>query len=150
VPSLINDYPDVVEFSNSIWNRASIQSWVNQDRSQYKRAVIHYGQVIKSYEKVYSSPIHIEPGERISFEERESEWDGWLWCKKSEGDSGWVPLSDLELTNGSATALRSYSAMELSVKTGDSVQIERRESGWVWCRDKDGRSGWVPEENISL
>lgn len=40
----------------------------------------------------------------------------------------------------------------IKVKTGESVEVGRADKddpGWLWCRARDGREGWVPEELLA-
>jgi hypothetical protein len=39
----------------------------------------------------------------------------------------------------------------LVVKAGEELAVEDKESewsGWIWCTNKQGRNGWVPEKYI--
>lgn len=39
-----------------------------------------------------------------------------------------------------------YDTTELAVAAGERVEVVDRddESGWWWCRNRDGTEGWVP------
>jgi uncharacterized protein YgiM (DUF1202 family) len=39
----------------------------------------------------------------------------------------------------------------LKLKSGEVVTIEEKESewkGWLWCKDENGKVGWIPENYI--
>ena len=45
-------------------------------------------------------------------------------------------------------ALCDYEATELSVSVGEELIMGKEESGWIWCTNQDGESGWVPAEHV--
>jgi hypothetical protein len=59
--------------------------------------------------------------------------------------------------NAKARAQRKYEAQyrdPIQVKAGESVEVEvdREDAaypGWLWCRARDGRQGWMPVELLS-
>ena len=111
--------------------------------TEFYRNVARY-RVIRDYEAAYKDPITIEVGEGLQVEERDSEWPGWLWCVSPSGKAGWVPSAWLERSGSTALAIRSYSALELSVAEGQVLEGAGIESGWVWATDSEGRQGWIP------
>lgn len=108
------------------------------------------GKVIRNYETPYPEPFVIKKGDKLQTSIRDSEWEGWIWCLKADGKSAWVPEGYLQIQNDDAIALQDYNAIELSVKIGDMLELVKSESGWYWCRDKDGYQGWVPGEYIEV
>jgi uncharacterized protein YgiM (DUF1202 family) len=41
----------------------------------------------------------------------------------------------------------------LKLKRGEKVELGKRVSewsGWVWCEDKSGKAGWVPESYLQI
>ncbi len=44
-----------------------------------------------------------------------------------------------------------YDTAELPTEEGEELEVlhEDLTSGWLWCRAKDGREGWVPERTLS-
>lgn len=49
------------------------------------------------------------------------------------------------------TRYRSAFADPLKLKSGEEVTIGDKKSewiGWLWCKDRNGRAGWVPESYI--
>lgn len=105
--------------------------------------------VVKEHRSSCQFPLSCQKGERLSFERRESEWEGWLWCTHSSGRSGWVPENWLELEEEMAVLQRDYSALELTVSPGQVLSATLYESGWVWATTEHGEGGWVPLENLS-
>jgi hypothetical protein len=41
--------------------------------------------------------------------------------------------------------------LAISTEEGEELQVLQEDlaSGWLWCRAKDGREGWVPERTLS-
>ena len=88
--------------------------------------------------------LAVGQGERLRFERRPTEWEGWLWCT-AEGDrTGWVPESWVAIDGDMCRMRRAYDATELSVAAGDELTGELSESGWVYARNDRGDAGWVP------
>lgn len=104
--------------------------------------------VIEPHHASYPHPFSAPKGERLRFERRQSEWDGWIWCTNSLGQSGWVPETWVTLEAESCILERDYNAAELSVGRGETIAVEFVESGWAWATKEDGESGWVPLDNL--
>lgn len=106
--------------------------------------------VVKDYQSNYTDPWSIKEGEQLKIGARESEWDGWVWCTNSAGESRWVPERFLQRQGDKGIALRDYEATELSVMSGEQVVMGYEESGWTWCvkisvrAAQTIRQGWVP------
>jgi uncharacterized protein YgiM (DUF1202 family) len=105
--------------------------------------------VIADYQSPYPSPLKVSAGEEMAIGSRKSEWPGWIWCTTPDGQSGWMPEAYVARRGDVGTALHDYDATELSVRTGQEVATGKEESGWIWCTDRDGQSGWVPEQHLS-
>jgi len=113
--------------------------------------VAHYGYVLASYVAAYADPITMKAGELLVLDGREDNWQGWtwLWCSNQQGKSGWVPQSYVKQTEQEGyVALYDYNAKELSVQIGEALLVAQFESGWFWCSDQHGQSGWVPAEHV--
>ncbi|HEY6581114.1 MAG TPA: SH3 domain-containing protein [Rubrobacter sp.] len=104
--------------------------------------------VVADYRAAYPDPIVMKAGERLRVGVRDEDNDAWVWCTESSGKSGWVPVAYVRLDGEAGTALRDYSAVELSVRTGETLDVLEEEAGWVLAGDSRGRSGWVPLENV--
>jgi uncharacterized protein YgiM (DUF1202 family) len=104
--------------------------------------------VIAAYKSAYPEPLVVRAGEPLTIGQKESEWPGWLWCTTQEGKSRWVPESYVERQGDSGIARCHYEATELSVEAGEELIVGREESGWLWCTNQAGQSGWVPAEHL--
>jgi uncharacterized protein YgiM (DUF1202 family) len=106
--------------------------------------------VVSAHQSAYPDPLIITQGEALTIGEKESEWGGWLWCTNQQGKSGWVPEKYLRRTGDTGNALRHYNATELSVEVGEELIMGKEESGWIWCTNRQGQSGWVPAANVEF
>jgi len=107
--------------------------------------------VVAAYESAYTAPLIFSGGEELAIGEKESEWDGWVWCTNREGKSRWVPEAYVDRRGDTCVMLRDYEATELSVSAGEELSITgQAESGWVWCTNRAGQGGWVPVDNLEL
>jgi len=102
--------------------------------------------VIKDHESEFTTPLAIKSGESLEGEERETEWEGWLFCRNSAGVEGWVPKTYLkpESDLNRFLSLKDYTARELTIRTGSEVIVLSEESDWAWVRTPAGDEGWVP------
>jgi diadenosine tetraphosphate (Ap4A) HIT family hydrolase len=103
---------------------------------------------IRDYRSAYPEPVIIKAGEELDIGQRNDHWSGWIWCTNRRGQSRWVPESYVERSGNKCIALRDYEATELSVKAGERLIIRQGESGWFWCTNQLGQSGWVPGEHL--
>ena len=104
--------------------------------------------VIKSYRSPYTEPLVLKRGERLSWEPRECEWPGWIWCTTFHGESRWVPENWVEKRGRDCLLQRDYTATELDVEEGETVTVLLMESSWGWATNESGKSGWVPLEYL--
>jgi uncharacterized protein YgiM (DUF1202 family) len=104
--------------------------------------------VIHEYQSPYSEPLFISAGEELTIGEKESEWSGWIWCTNQNGESRWVPEKYVERKGNTGIALYDYEATELSVSFGEELTMGKEESGWIWCMNQKGQSGWVPADHV--
>ena len=106
--------------------------------------------VTKAHRASYSDPITMRADDIIEVSDKEDDWQGWtwVWCTNEGGKSGWVPKGYVVPDEGVWRARYDYSAMELSVEVEERVEVSQQESGWVWCTNERGASGWVPVENV--
>src|SRR5712691_4265225 len=107
------------------------------------------GRVIADYQALYPDPIALSAGESLTLSEQVESWRGnpqwiWIWCTDQRGKSGWVPKATIAFhaTGTTGTVRSAYAATELTVAVGDALLIEREESGWLWCTNQEGKSGW--------
>ena len=105
--------------------------------------------VIEAYESPFPDPLEAKAGARLSFERRETEWAGWVWCTDSSGKTGWVPETWLILDEEFCVLQRDYVASELSVAAGELIVADFSESGWVFGSTASGEQGWIPLNHLS-
>ena len=106
--------------------------------------------VISEYRSPFPDPLKLHKDEMVKIKEKESEWQGWIWCITKNGKEGWVPENYIEIQGKNARLLQDYDATELNVDVGEKLVIEKEESGWVWVSNEENRKGWVPLENVEL
>jgi uncharacterized protein YgiM (DUF1202 family) len=105
--------------------------------------------VTLAHETVYDDPLIIKAGEMVAVGRNDTRWPSWVWCTTQIGKSGWIPENYLDRTNSQATARRDYDATELSANLGEEVVVGYEESGWIWCTNRQGHSGWLPADNVT-
>ena len=104
--------------------------------------------VIKAHQSPDPDPLMVRKGDSLSFERRETEWSGWIWCTNSSGKGAWVPENWVQIEGDSCVMKRDYNAIELAVEVGEVLTVEFEETGWAWAMKKSGESGWVPLEYL--
>lgn len=93
------------------------------------------------------TPIRINIGEPVMIADRDTEWPEFVFVTCASG-SGWVPSRYLSAATGAAVVEVAYDTTELAVNAGSVVTVVERDdqSGWWWCRDDAGATGWVPRK----
>jgi len=105
--------------------------------------------VIKEYQAPYPDPIQARAGEEVTVDEnKKTDIEGWVWCTNQAGKSGWAPKAYLELHGNAGTLLCDYSAIELTIRAGEILSVEKTESSFYWVTNQAGRQGWVPAANV--
>lgn len=104
--------------------------------------------VVKPHQPSDPDPLIVRKGARLSFERKETEFAGWIWCTNDSGKRAWVPEHWVDIEGDSCVMKRDYNAIELSVEAGEVLTVEFEESGWAWATKEGGESGWVPLENL--
>jgi uncharacterized protein YgiM (DUF1202 family) len=105
---------------------------------------------IADYDSPYTGPFSLQKGEMVQVGRHDTEWPGWVWCTDAAGESRWVPEAYLRRDGEAGRMLRDYEATELPVKTGEAVTAWHMESGWLWCTNQAGQSGWVPLDKLQI
>ena len=108
---------------------------------------------VRAYDRPYADPVAGTAGdEMVPDPERTATTDivGWTWCTAADGREGWVPEAWLAERDGRLVLLRDFSAIELSVRPGDRVELILGESGFVYGRRATGEEGWVPDGAMAL
>ncbi len=110
----------------------------------------HIYRVVRAHEPDHADPFVLRKGEMVPFERRRTKWDGWLWCSKTTGESGWVPESWVNLRGDICVVQRDYNAFELAVQPGEMLDAILTESGWLLAISSTGTTGWVPLKCVEL
>jgi Variant SH3 domain. len=94
-------------------------------------------------------PLRLAVGERVTVGERDGEWPEFVLVTCAAG-TGWVPARHLSAASGAAMVETAYNTSELATQEGDLLQVVTEDliSGWLWCRSRDGREGWVPLDTV--
>lgn len=95
-------------------------------------------------------PVRLTVGELVEAGERDGEWPEFVFVTASHG-SGWVPARHLSGPSEKVRVEEPYDTTELPTAKGDVLDVlaEDLQSGWLWCRNGDGREGWVPLKTLS-
>ena len=104
--------------------------------------------VVADYRVAYPDPLVVRAGEELRVGEEDTDYRGWAWCTNLSGKGGWFPLNNIEWAGRVGRARDAYEATELSANAGDELVMSREESGWAWCTNRDGRSGWIPVAHL--
>lgn len=106
--------------------------------------------VVKSHQPESIQPLVVVRGEKLQFERRQTQWEGWLWCMKQNGEKGWVPESWVQLKDNFCIMKRGYDATELKVDPGETLQPLLIAAEWLLAVTFDGKQGWVPLDCVEL
>lgn len=105
---------------------------------------------ISAHEIPDRPPVRVDVGDRVDVGERDTEWPAFVFVTSPRG-SGWIPERLLQRRGASTVVAEPYDTTELPTEKGDELEVlvEDLASGWLWCRAKTGREGWVPERTVS-
>ena len=103
-----------------------------------------------AHESEFKKPLLLSRGERLRFERRTTQWEGWLWCVTQDGQSGWIPEAWVDVEGDTCVMNRDYDATELTVAVGEALKAILTESGWLLAVSASGQTGWVPLECVEL
>ena len=106
--------------------------------------------VVRSHRPDSTEEFALEKGDTLQFERRKTKWDGWLWCSKPDGRSGWVPESWVRVEGDVCIMERDYNALELAVEPDELLEGILTESGWLLAVSASGDTGWVPLECVDI
>ena len=95
-------------------------------------------------------PLRLRPRGPVTVLERSEEWPAFVLVRTPIGECGWVPERYLGTERPRTRARRAYDTTTLEPAIGEAlVVLESDEpSGWLWCRDADGRIGWFPVDYV--
>jgi len=96
-------------------------------------------------------PLQLAVGERVLVGDRDSEWPEFVFVTAAHG-TGWVPARHLSASSGAGVVQTPYDTTELRTEIGDvlKVVVQDLESGWLWCRSRNGREGLVPAKTLEI
>ena len=60
-----------------------------------------------------------------------------------------MPDDYLQKQGEKLIVLRDYDATELTVRPGEDLLAGEQVSGWTWCTNQAGGSGWVPADCLA-
>jgi SH3 domain len=94
-------------------------------------------------------PVRLDVGQRVAVGDRDTEWPEFVFVTAPHG-SGWVPARHLSAASGDAVVQTAYDTTELPTHVGEVLDVvaEDLASGWLWCRSRDGREGWIPVKTL--
>ena len=105
--------------------------------------------VVESHITSSEETVHFRTGDALGVGHRDQQWKAYVWCTDQHGHAGWVPDFYIEMTGEhEATALRDYDATELTVNTGELLEVLAEAGGWLRCRTSNGLEGWLPADTV--
>ncbi|MGP4111062.1 hypothetical protein ACTWP5_09130 [Streptomyces sp. 4N509B] len=95
------------------------------------------------------APLRLAVGDQVRAGERSEEWPAFVFVTASTG-TGWVPDRHLSAPAGPAVVREAYDTTELPTAAGEILDVLREDplSRWTWCRNAEGREGWVPDRTL--
>jgi len=110
-------------------------------------------EIIQEHISDNRTPITVEKGAIVMVGERSNSagsWPNWIYCYSLDGNGeGWTPVQIIQIESEYGIVLEDYSAIELCVKKGDTVNGDIELNGWVWCSKLNGvEEGWLPKEKM--
>lgn len=103
---------------------------------------------IKEHITEFPNPITTQTGEKVEFINKDDK--GWYFCKKKNGEKGWIPKNYLEIQENTFIMKQDYDAREMNIKIDEEGEVKIIESGWCWVELSSGKSGWVPFECLKI
>jgi len=99
------------------------------------------------------TPIIVSKGMKVKIGERSDSngnWPNWVYCYGLEGQGeGWTPIQIIQIENDIGIILENYSAIELDVTQGETIEGDVELNGWIWCKKSNSLDeGWLPKEKL--
>lgn len=105
---------------------------------------LSFARTTRERQAQYEDPIRFARGAVLEVKRRDEEWTEFFWCRAPDGREGWVHQDFFRPESGDrAVATRDYDAVEHSFGENEWMQPLETLNGWSWCRDAQGRLGWV-------
>ena len=107
---------------------------------------------IKDWKQSYDPALKVARGDQLLVvKEDKSKWAGWVWCTDTNGLSGWLPVQvfdalEIGKTN---TATEKFNTIELTISAGEILFVSNSLNDWSWCRNEQGKEGWVPDDCLT-
>ena len=94
-------------------------------------------------------PLQLTVGERVQAGDHDIEWPQFVFVTAAHG-TGWVPARHLSQPSGPAVVQTAYDTTELPTRVGEVLEVLAEDvvSGWLWCRSRSGRQGWLPIRTV--
>jgi SH3 domain/Variant SH3 domain len=105
--------------------------------------------VVEAHTIPERQPLRLAAGDLVDVGRRDDDWPTFVFVTAGHG-SGWVPSRYLSAESGQAAVRTPYDTTELPTTEEETLEVLRRddESGWLWCRSRDGHEGWVPSRTV--
>ncbi len=101
--------------------------------------------VVEAHKSNYPNPISFRKGDRLTIQNKDTEFKNWIWVTTEDGNQGWAPIQYLNIIGEKkAVARQNYTATELDTGVGDELILHYELNEWGWVEKKDGSCGWVP------
>lgn len=96
------------------------------------------------------APLVVEPGDAVQAGDRDTEWPAFVFVTTPRG-TGWVPERHIDIDGSVGTVRVRYDTTEQPAVAGERVDVieDDPQSGWSWCRNADGREGWIPHRALT-
>ena len=106
--------------------------------------------LISDHEIPERPPLRVDVGEVVEVGDRDTQWPAFVFVTTADG-SGWVPARYIDIDGSVGVVRVPYDTTELFASKGERVDIVRDdpESEWSWCRNDEGREGWVPHRVLA-
>jgi SH3-like domain-containing protein len=108
------------------------------------------GRVVTEHKSTFPKPLIAATGDTVRVGKRDDEYQGWLWCTDKDGISAWVPESYLRIDGALGEFVNDYDSYELSVGSGELLEIIEEIGGWCWCVRNNGETGWLPADKLEV
>jgi hypothetical protein len=110
-------------------------------------------EIIEEHINDNPTPITVDKGAIVRVGERSNSagnWPNWVYCYSLDGSGeGWTPVQIIQIETEYGIVAEDYSAIELNVEKGETVEGDRELNGWVWCNKVNGvEEGWLPKEKM--
>jgi hypothetical protein len=96
----------------------------------------------------YENPVLARPGDRVRLGRQDFGAPDWIrMTHEQTGQTGWMPILFLDGCDLKDRAMcnRDDAATELTVETGQFLQVLEAIAGWTWCRGMDGKGRLGPD-----